>query len=80
MIKLRRMRWMGHVVHMEERLTNHNFVDRSEDLGVDGRIILKWILGEIGIEVVDWIHAAVVDICECSNEPFGSVKSGELLD
>jgi hypothetical protein len=30
----------------------------SEDLGVDGRIILEWILGEIGFEGVDWIHLA----------------------
>jgi hypothetical protein len=32
--------------------------DHSEDLSVDGRIILKWILGEIGMEGVDWIHPA----------------------
>jgi hypothetical protein len=31
--------------------------DDSEHLGV-GRIILKWILGESGLGVVDWIHVA----------------------
>jgi hypothetical protein len=29
-----------------------------EDLGVDGRIILKWILKEVGWEGVDWIDMA----------------------
>jgi hypothetical protein len=28
--------------------------DHSEDLGVDRRIILEWILGKW--EIVDWIH------------------------
>jgi len=32
--------------------------DHSEDVGVDGRIILDWILSEIGWEGVDWIHLA----------------------
>jgi hypothetical protein len=30
--------------------------DHSEDIGVDGRIMLEWILPEIGWEGVDWIH------------------------
>jgi hypothetical protein len=30
--------------------------DHSEDLGVDGRIILEWILVKKGWEGVDWIH------------------------
>ena len=29
-----------------------------EDLGVDRRIILKWILKKCGWEGVDWIHLA----------------------
>jgi hypothetical protein len=32
--------------------------DHSEDLGVDGRIILEWILREIGWEGVDWLYLA----------------------
>jgi hypothetical protein len=27
-----------------------------EDLIVDGKIILKWILKEIGLKDVDWVH------------------------
>jgi hypothetical protein len=30
----------------------------SEDLGVDGNIILQWILREIGWEGIDWMHLA----------------------
>jgi hypothetical protein len=30
--------------------------DRSEDLCVDVRILLKWMLSEIGLEAVGWLH------------------------
>jgi hypothetical protein len=50
-MKSRRMRWEGHVVHMGEMkneykilVENLNARDHLEDIGVDGRIILKWIL------------------------------------
>jgi hypothetical protein len=45
MIKSRRMRWAGHVAHMEERFWWENLTERDhlEDPGVDGRIILSWI-------------------------------------
>jgi hypothetical protein len=32
--------------------------DHLEDLVVDGRTILKWILIDLGCENVDWIHLA----------------------
>jgi len=32
--------------------------DHSEDLSVDGKIILEWILMEIGWKCVDWMHLA----------------------
>jgi hypothetical protein len=52
-IKSRRMRWVGHVARMrrEEVLTafwlgGPKARDHWEDLGVDGRITLKWTLGK----------------------------------
>jgi hypothetical protein len=50
MIKSRRMRWAGHVARMERRMFTKFLLeslkrsDRSEDIDVDGRIILKWTL------------------------------------
>jgi hypothetical protein len=32
--------------------------DHFGDLDIDGRIILKWMLNEIGLEGVDWINLA----------------------
>ena len=53
--------------------------DNSEDLGVDGKIIFKWILNE-------WDGGAQTSlIClrevafECHNELSGSIKCGEIL-
>jgi hypothetical protein len=50
-IKSRRMRWAGYAASMGEMrntifwLENPKVIDRLEDLGVDEKIILKWILG-----------------------------------
>jgi hypothetical protein len=52
-IKSKRMRWTGHVVRMGEMRMRTKFLtenlkvrDHSEDLDIDGKIILQWILGK----------------------------------
>jgi len=46
-IKLRRMRWVGHVACMEESTGfwwgNLRERDQLDDRGINGRIILRWI-------------------------------------
>jgi hypothetical protein len=57
--------------------------DNLEDVGVDGKIILKWICkryGEAGIGLI-WLRIGqVVDSCDCGNKPLDSLKCGEFLD
>jgi hypothetical protein len=50
MIKSKRMRWAGNVACMGERRDVYRFLwaqlmerDHSEDPGIDGRIILRWM-------------------------------------
>jgi hypothetical protein len=39
-----RMRWVGHVTHMEVMKNAYKIlIRRPEDQGTDGRMILKWI-------------------------------------
>jgi hypothetical protein len=48
-IKLRRMRWAGHIAHMGEMRNAYKiFVGKSEGegLGIGVTIILEWILGK----------------------------------
>jgi len=56
-----------------------------EDLGIDGRTILKWILKETGWKDVEWVNVVqdsfeVAGCCECGNEPSGSIQFCEFLD
>ena len=90
-IKSRRMRWAGHVVHIgEERGVYRVLVGKPEGKRPPGRPRHRWVdnirmdLQEVGCGYMDWIGWAqdrhVVDACECGNEPSGSVKCGEFLD
>ena len=83
-IKSRRMRWVGREARMAERSGTYRVWcgnlrkrDHLEEIGVDGRIILKWIFKNW-----DWIDLAQTGTgCyECSDETLGSVKRREFLD
>jgi len=53
--------------------------DHLGDPGVDGRIILRCIFRNWGVEA--WTgQGQVAGTCECGNEPLGSIKCGEFLD
>jgi len=55
--------------------------DYLEEVGVDVRIIIKWVfkkyhrLGCSGSILVE-----VAGACDCGNEPSGSIKFGQFLD
>jgi hypothetical protein len=57
--------------------------DNLGDPGVNGRIILKRIIQEVGWGM-DWIELTqdrqVAGSCECGNKPPGSIKYAEFLD
>jgi hypothetical protein len=57
--------------------------DNFEDLGVDGRIILRWIFRKWdvghGLDRAGSGWGQVTGNCECGNEPSDSVKCGEFL-
>ena len=66
-IKSRRMRWAGHIVRTGRRETYTGFWwrnlrerDHLGDPGVDGWIVLRWYLQEVGCGDVDWIELAQV--------------------
>jgi hypothetical protein len=42
-------------MHTKILVGNVKGIDHLGDLGIDGKIILEWVLREIGQEVVDWI-------------------------
>jgi hypothetical protein len=58
--------------------------DHLKDPGVDGRIILKWILEkweeEHELDRSGSEEGLVEGCCECSNEPSGSIKWVEFLE
>jgi hypothetical protein len=56
--------------------------DHLEDLGLQGRIKLKWIFNKWGVDTTTGLICLghVVGACECGNEPSGSIKWGEFRD
>jgi len=58
--------------------------DRSGDPGIDGWIILRWIIRKLDVAVwagSSWLMIGISGgTCECGNEPSGSIKSWKFLD
>jgi hypothetical protein len=66
---------------MKTKFLSKNLKGRvhSEDLGIEGKIILERILGRYGGRV--WSgYGSVADPCEHGNEPSASIKGEEFLD
>ena len=92
MIKLRKMRWAGHVARMgEEREVYRVLVGKPEGKRPLGRPRRRWAdnirtnLQEVGCVYMDWIGLAQDrdrwrTLVSRGNEPSGSVKCGEFLD
>jgi hypothetical protein len=88
-IKLRRMRWAGHVARMgEKRNVYRLLVGKPEGKRPLGRLRRRWMdnikmdLVEIGLSVVDWIGLAQdrYSSCERGNEPSGSIKCWKTVE
>jgi hypothetical protein len=86
-----RMRWAGHVARRGrgEAYTEFwwgNLRKRVHlgDLGIDKRILLKWIFRMLdvgyGLDRAGTGYGQVAGTCEYDNKPSGSIKCGEFLD
>jgi hypothetical protein len=85
------MRWAGHVALWERREVYIGFwwgnLGKRGHLGkpgVDGRIILRWILrmwdSGHGLECSGSGYEQLAGTCEYGDEPSGSIKFGKFLD
>jgi hypothetical protein len=87
-IKLKRMRWAGHVARMgEKRNVYRILVGKPEGKRLLGRPRHRWVdikmdLGEVRCGDVDWIGLAQEQVespCEFGTEPSGSVLASRVV-
>jgi len=63
--------WLG---NLRERV-------HSENTGIDGKIILEWILGKQGVKVwTGFVWLRIGTSGKHGNEPSVSIKRGEFFD
>jgi hypothetical protein len=85
-IKLGRMRWVGHVnvwgkgeVYTGFWWGNLRKTDHMKEPGVDGKTILRWIFrkwdGGHGLDRSGSGQGQVAGTCKCGNEPAGNLTS-----
>jgi hypothetical protein len=87
-VKLRRMRWAGHMALIgEERGVHRVLVGKPEGKRRLGRPRLRWEdgcsgswRGSWGLDGVGSGYGRVAGTCEYGKEPSGSIKFGEFLD
>jgi len=65
----------GHTVFWMEDLKGR---DHSEDIGLDGKIILKWILGNKKGKMRTGCRL-MADHCEHYNQPSGSIRKNDIF-
>jgi hypothetical protein len=82
-IKSRGMRWAGYVARTGFWWGNLREGEHLENPGIDGRILLRWILRKWDVGAwtgSTWLRIGqVAGTCECGNEPPGFIKWGEFL-
>jgi len=64
---------------MSTKFWYENMKNHSEDLGVDGKMVLEWILGNDGKAWTGFIWLRIWT-CEYDNESSGSIKGGKFTD
>jgi hypothetical protein len=85
-IKVRRMRWVGHGARMGEKSNAYRLlVGKPEGRRTLGRPRSRWLdnikmdLVEVGWGDVDWIGLAEESSCEFGIKPSGSIKCWETI-
>jgi len=81
-IKLRRMRWAGHVALLGEGSLMER--DNLKDPDIDWLIILRWIFRKWDVEGwtgLMWLRMRqVMGTCNCGNETSCSIKCGKFIE
>jgi hypothetical protein len=89
-MKPRKMRWTEHIALTGDMKNAYKiFIGKPEgkrpreDLGIDGIIIIEWILGKQGekceLDSCGSGQRQVAGPCEHGNEPSSSIKGAEFL-